>query len=296
MTVVLVALPGAEVFAERLCASLSCEQGALKLHCFPDGETCPQFLSPLAGQDVVLVAALEQPDAKMMALYLSACVARELGARSVGVVAPYLPYMRQDAVFAPGQGVTARHFARLLSSCCDWMVTVDPHLHRIHDLAEVYSIPTEVVPAAPVIAQWVAANVAQPVLVGPDEESEQWVAHVAALAACPFTVLRKVRSGDRDVAVSLPPQDVLAGRTPVLIDDIVSTARTMCAAVKHLTAASGPAPICIGVHALFIGGAFDELKAAGAGQVVSCDTVRHASNGIGMAEALAGAVRRMLAR
>ena len=152
------------------------------------------------------------------------------------------------------------------------------------------------VPAAPVIAQWVAANVAQPVLVGPDEESEQWVAHVAALAACPFTVLRKVRSGDRDVAVSLPPQDVLAGRTPVLIDDIVSTARTMCAAVKHLTAASGPAPICIGVHALFIGGAFDELKAAGAGQVVSCDTVRHASNGIGMAEALSGAVRRMLAR
>jgi len=296
MSMVVVALPGAELFAASLQLSLGCEAGGLRLHCFPDGETCPQFLSPLAGRDVVLVAALEQPDQKIMALYLSACVARELGARSVGLVAPYLPYMRQDAVFAPGQGVTARHFARLLSGCCDWMVTVDPHLHRIHALSEVYCIPTEVVPAAPEIARWIAANVAQPVLVGPDQESEQWVAHVAALAACPFTVLRKVRSGDREVAVSLPPAEILAGRTPVLVDDIVSTARTMCAAVAHLQAAGCPAPVCVGVHALFIGDACAQLVAAGAGRIVSCDTVRHDSNQIGMAGPLAAAVVRMTSR
>lgn len=294
MTTILTALPGAEAFAARLRDSLGCAAGQLKVHRFPDGESCPQFLCDVAGRDVVLVGALEQPDHKLMALYLSACVARELGARSVGLVAPYLPYMRQDAVFAPGQGVTARHFARLLSDCLDWMVTVDPHLHRILSLSEVYSIPTEVVPAAPVVAQWVAEQVAQPVLVGPDEESEQWVAQVAAGVGCPYTVLRKVRSGDREVAVSLPPAALLAGRTPVLIDDIISTARTMCAAVTHLKAAGGPAPVCVGVHALFAEDALAALQAAGAGRIVSCDTVQHESNQIGMAPALAAAVKRML--
>lgn len=295
MNAMLMALPGAEHFASHLRGHLGCEAGELLLHRFPDGETCPQLTPAVAGRDLILVGALDRPDHKIMALYLSACVARELGARSVGLVAPYLPYMRQDAVFAPGQGVTARHFARLLSGCCDWMVTVDPHLHRFHSLSEIYTMRTEVVPAAPEISRWIAANVERPVLVGPDEESEQWVAQVAAGVGCPYTVLRKVRSGDREVAVSLPPAAVLAGRTPVLVDDIVSTARTMIAAVEQLKAAGCPPPVCIGVHALFADAAYAELEAAGAGRIVTCDTVRHASNDIGMSATLAEAVARMLA-
>lgn len=295
MKPLLMALPGAEQFAQRLRHSLACDAAELDLHRFPDGETCPRLPPAVDGRDVVLVAALAQPDHKIMDLYLSACVARELGARSVGLVAPYLPYMRQDARFAPGQGVTARHVARLLSGCCDWLVTVDPHLHRFHSLSELYGIATEVVPAAPQIARWIAANVARPVLVGPDQESEQWVAQVAAAVGCPYAVLRKERSGDREVSVSLPPAAALADRTPVLVDDIVSTARTMIAAVARLKAAGCPPPVCIGVHALFAGAAFQDLKQAGAGRVVSCDTVPHVSNDIGMGAPLAAAVSRMLA-
>ena len=294
MNAMLMALPGAEQFASRLRGRLGCEAGELLLHRFPDGETCPQLTPAVADRDLILVGALDRPDHKIMDLYLSACVARELGARSVGLVAPYLPYMRQDAVFAPGQGVTARHFARLLSGCCDWMVTVDPHLHRFHRLSEIYTMRTEVVPAAPEISRWISANVARPVLVGPDEESEQWVAQVAAGVGCPYTVLHKVRTGDRDVAVSLPPPAMFADRTPVLVDDIVSTARTMIAAVEQLKAAGCAPPVCIGVHALFADAAYSELKAAGAGRIVTCDTVRHVSNDIGMSATLAEAVARML--
>jgi ribose-phosphate pyrophosphokinase len=294
MNAIMMALPGAETLATALRGHLGCEAGELLLHRFPDGETCPRLARAVAGRDVVLVAALEHPDSKIMALYLSTCVARELGARSVGLVVPYLPYMRQDAVFAPGQGVTSRHVARLLSGCCDWLVTVDPHLHRYHNLSELYEIATEVVPAAPLIARWIGANVARPVLVGPDQESEQWVAQVAAGAGCPYTVLSKVRSGDREVAVSLPDAAQLAGRTPVLVDDIVSTARTMIAAVERLKAGGFAAPVCIGVHALFAGAAYAELQAAGAGRIVSCDTVAHASNQIGVGAPLATAVRHML--
>jgi ribose-phosphate pyrophosphokinase len=294
MNAILMALPGTEQLADQLRDRLDCEAGQLRLHRFPDGESCPQLLPAVAGRDIVLVGALEQPNQKIMDLYLSACVARELGARSVGLVAPYLPYMRQDAVFAPGQGITSRHFARLLSGCCDWLTTVDPHLHRYHNLFELYSIATEVVPAAPVIAHWIAANVARPVLVGPDQESEQWVAQVAAAIGCPYTVLQKVRSGDQEVTVSLPAADVLAGRTPVLVDDIVSTARTMIATVLQLKAAGAPPPVCVGVHALFAGNAYTELMATGASRVVSCDTVRHDSNQIGMSAQLAASITRLL--
>ncbi|RFP19555.1 MULTISPECIES: ribose-phosphate pyrophosphokinase [unclassified Duganella] len=296
MTAMLMALPGAEQFAGHLRGHLGCEVGELLVHRFPDGECCPQLTPAVAGCDVILVAALNQPDHQIMAVYLSACVARELGARSVGLVAPYLPYMRQDASFAPGQGVTARHFARLLSGCFDWLVTVDPHLHRFHQLSEVYQIATEVVPAAPEIAAWIAARVERPVLVGPDEESEQWVGQVAAAAGCPYTVLRKVRGGDREVSVSPPPAALLAGRTPVLVDDIISTARTMIAATQQLKAAGCAPPVCIGVHALFAGAAYAELEAAGAGQILSCDTVPHASNAIGMSAPIAAAVVRALQR
>ncbi|GJJ03228.1 phosphoribosylpyrophosphate synthetase [Duganella rhizosphaerae] len=296
MTAMLMALPGAEQFAGHLRGQLGCEAGELLVHRFPDGESCPQLTPAVAGRDVILVAALNQPDHQIMAVYLCACVARELGARSVGLVAPYLPYMRQDASFAPGQGVTARHFARLLSGCFDWLVTVDPHLHRFHQLSEVYRIATEVAPAAPEIAAWIAARVERPVLVGPDEESEQWVGQVAAAAGCPYTVLRKVRSGDREVSVSPPPATLLAGRTPVLVDDIISTARTMIAATQQLKAAGCAPPVCIGVHALFAGAAYAELEAAGAGRIVSCDTVPHASNEIGMSAPIAAAVVRALQR
>jgi ribose-phosphate pyrophosphokinase len=154
-------------------------------------------------------------------------------------------------------------------------VTVDPHLHRYHYLSEVYRIPTRVVPAAPAIAAWISAHVTRPMLVGPDAESAQWVAQVAAGAGCPYTVLSKVRSGDREVAVSAADAAALHGYTPVLVDDIISTARTMMAAVRQLQAAGLPPPVCIGVHALFAGDAYEALQAAGPARIVTCDTVPH---------------------
>jgi len=294
MKPLLLAMPGAEALAAAFGRHLDCEAGTLTLHRFPDGESCPQILPEPRGRAVLLLAALDHPDDKLLPLYLAASVARELGARRIVLVLPYLPYMRQDAVFQPGQGITARHFARLLSSCCDALVTVDPHLHRILSLDEVYSVASEVVPAAPSIAAWIRDQVADPVIVGPDGESEQWAAQVAALVGCPCTVLRKVRSGDREVAVSRPSAQILAGRTPVLVDDIVSTARTMVAAAAQLQQVAARAPVCIAVHALFAGDAYAVLQAAGVAQVVSCNTVPHASNGIDLMPALAAAARRML--
>ena len=76
MKPLLLALPGAQAFAMRLAACLPCEPGELEIHRFPDGESCPRLPPDVAGRDVLLVAALDRPDEKFMALYLAAGVAR----------------------------------------------------------------------------------------------------------------------------------------------------------------------------------------------------------------------------
>lgn len=81
------------------------------------------------------------------------------------------PLQGRDAIFQPGETVAARHFAALLSRHFDWLVTVDPHLHRIASLADIYTIPTQTVQAVPAIASWVRARVSQPFLIGPDKKA-----------------------------------------------------------------------------------------------------------------------------
>lgn len=64
------------------------------------------------------------------------------------------------------------------------------------------------------------------------------------------------------------------------VDDIISTARTMIASVGHLERTGMRPPVCVGVHAVFAGSAYEDLLAAGAGRVVTCNTIPHASNAI----------------
>ena len=86
------------------------------------------------------------------------------------------------------------------------------------------------------------------VLIGPDIESEQWVSEVASLAGVPYRVLRKERLGDRDVRITIPDLHEVRARTPVLIDDIVSSGRTMIEAARQLRSEGLTAPVCIAVH------------------------------------------------
>ncbi len=292
--------PGQEGLARKLADGMVANDmvatsGEMLLRRFPDGETYVRLDSPVDGHRVILACGLDHPDDRAMGLLFAAATARELGATQVGIVAPYLGYMRQDARFQPGEAVTSRHVARMLSQHADWLLTVDPHLHRYRSLDEIYSIPSVVVPAAPVIAAWITANVARPLLVGPDVESEQWVAEVARLAGAPHVVMTKTRHGDREVEIARSDFSAWGDRTPVLVDDIISTARTMVAAAKRLVEAGLQKPVCIGVHALFAPDALALLE-TGAAHVATCNTIAHVTNAIDMAPAMIDAVVEVLRR
>lgn len=292
MQPIIFSMPGNELLANSLAELIPAEPGKCELRRFPDGESFVRIDSAVNGRKVLIVCQLDDPDPKLLPLYFMVATLRSLGAAHITLVAPYLSYMRQDKRFHAGEAVTSEYFAQWISSFVDALFTIDPHLHRHSSMQEIYTIPCTVLHAAQPIADWISANVTQPILIGPDSESAQWVSEVAALARAPFTVLSKTRLGDREVQVSIPQVDAYRNtHTPVLVDDIISTARTMIETVGHLRHAGMRPPICIGVHGIFAGDAYAQLQAAGSAQIVTCNAIVHPSNAILLDDLLADALR-----
>lgn len=245
------ALPGNEALAIDLANLTGSQRGELEVRRFPDEESYVRVLTDVAGQDIFLVCSLSSPDSKFLPLVFAARTIRELGAASVGLIAPYLPYLRQDKAFHPGEALSSKIFADLLSREFDSLITVDPHLHRYSSLDELYAIPAHIVRSAALIGRWAKVNVPSALIVGPDRESAQWVAEIAAIADVPWTVFRKDRRGDRDVQLAAPPLAAWRNRTPVLVDDIISSGATMIEGAELILACGLKTPYCVAVHALF---------------------------------------------
>ena len=280
-------LPGNEVFAERLAAAVDGECGLLSLRDFPDGESYVRVDTEPGGRDVHIVATLHRPNDETLPLIFLADVVRELGATRVGLIAPYLAYMRQDARFRDGEAITSRSYARIISRAVDSLLTVDPHLHRILRLRELYAIPARTIHVTAEIGLWIAANVKSPLIIGPDQESRQWVEGIAAAAGAPSTVLTKTRHNDTHVVESTLGASEHRECTPVLVDDIIATGQTMVTAIRHLREQGRRPAECVGVHAVFADGAYAALKAAGAARVVTTNTIAHPSNCIDITPAVA---------
>lgn len=285
----IVPLPSNEAFGQHLAEHGHWEFGAIETRRFPDGESYVRILSDVAGKAVDLVCTLAQPDESFLRLVFAADAARALGAREVTLVAPYLAYMRQDRRFQPGEAVTSKSFARLVSSSFDRLVTIDPHLHRYTALSALYAIPTETLHAAPLLADWIAAEVENPLLIGPDEESAQWVSAIAARIGAPHAVLRKIRHGDRNVDVELPDLAPWRGRQPVLVDDIASSGRTLIEAARKLPLQGFARPVVVVVHGIFAEDSFERLAPL-CSRIVSADSVPHQSNAIDLAPLIARAL------
>ena len=291
---VLIAVPGSEDHAHRLGTRLGREVIVPELRQFPDGELYVRMPREALSGTVAIVGNLSHDNFLRVAFL--AGTARDLGASAVGLVAPYLAYMRQDRRFHEGEAVSAVHFASLVSNAVDWMVTVEPHLHRIRTLDQIYSIPTTTVHVSGEIAAWIAGNVPHGVVVGPDAESRQWARTVAEQAGLPYVILRKVRLSGERVEVSVPDVDRWRDRTPILVDDVISTGHTMLETVSHLCAAGLRAPVCVAVHAVFAGAAYSALERAGVERVVTSTTIPHVSNGIDVSTPIAEATSGMLRR
>ena len=278
--------------AARIARAAGMDCALIERHRFPDGElklTLPAAL-PVR---VVLLRSLAQPNKKLVELLLAARTARQLGAAHLTLVAPYLAYMRQDTAFSPGEAVSQRIVGDFLAGLFDALITVDPHLHRVATLQEAVPVRQAItLSGAPLLADLIAHKRPGAVLLGPDEESAQWIAQAAARHGFAHAVCRKQRHGDRSVTIELPPMEV-RGRAVVLLDDVASSGHTLAQAARKLLAA-GAAGVDVAVtHALFAGDAGQVLFAAGISQVWSTDCILHPSNAVSMAPTIAAALQGM---
>lgn len=285
-------LDSATPLADKLCQKLNAEEAELETRQFPDGESYLRVKTECDDRSAIIFCNTYQPDSKILRLIFLSDTLRELGASRIGLITPYLAYMRQDKRFNPGECISSRPFAKLLSQHLDWLVTLDPHLHRYQSLDEIYQLDSNVVHAAPMISDWIHREIEQPLLIGPDSESEQWVSHVAELAGAPFQVLSKIRHGDYEVEISLPEVERWQSHTPVLVDDIISSGKTMLETVRHLRKAGLKQPYCIAAHGLFSDSAFKELSEVA--HVITCNSVPHSSNHIDISTALATAAAKQI--
>lgn len=276
--------------AKKIAKLLACEQKSFVHRYFPDGETLVRVPAMTGHKEVILVLRLDRPDAKLFPLLLAASAMRKQGVKKITLVAPYLPYMRQDKAFHPGEAIGAQVFAKVISQCVDELITIDPHLHRIHQLSEIYAIPTKTLSAAPILANYIAKNITRPLLIGPDAESVQWVTGVAREKELDYVVLKKKRYSDTKVRIVWDDKIPVKGRTAVLVDDIISSGGTMIEVVKQLRTAGFKQIACLAVHAVFAGEAFQKIKKAGATHIATCHSIRHESNKMDVSFLLAGAL------
>lgn len=283
-----------ETMARRAAAAVGLPLAVVGRHRFPDGEVRLRLPDPLPAR-VVIWRGLQQPNEKLVELLLAARTARTLGAQHLTLVTPYLAYMRQDMAFNPGEAVSQRIVGAFLADLFDAVITVDPHLHRVATLQEAIPVRDAIVlSGAPLLSDLIAGQRQDVLLIGPDEESLQWVGQAAQRHGWAHGVCRKTRHGDRDVDIALPDLPV-AGRAVVLMDDVASSGHTAAQAARGLLRA-GAASVDVAVtHALFAAGAVELLREAGVGAVWSTDAIPHPSNAVSIVPAVAQALQPLLA-
>ena len=288
---VLQCLPSAAREARQLAGRLDLGLNTIAVHRFPDEEL--RVTVGAAAPTTILYAPLDRPSDKLLAVLFAAEALRRGGAKRLVLVAPYLCYMRQDTAFHAGEAISQKVVGSLLAGAVDRVITVDAHLHRTKHIGDVFpGIEAEDLSAMPAIFETLRMSGVDPatVVVGPDEESEPWVAELAGLLGTSHTVARKVRRGDHVVEVVFADPRLLAGRPVLLVDDIVSSGGTLIACARALLSAGSRAIDAVVTHALFPPEMIRKFHEVGIRSIRSTTSVPHPSNAIALDEILAKAL------
>ncbi len=262
----------------------------LKVDSFPDGETHLGFANDLKGKNVVLVQTLNNPNDKLIEVIFAAYTARDLGAKKVTLVVPYMAYLRQDKRFHAGECVSNRIIARLFS-VFDEIITIDPHLHRVKSLGKLFHKKTITLTANPLLAGYIRKNIRDAAVIGPDAESFQWALDVARGAGCRATVLKKKRYSSTTVRIKLHEPKIAKGKNVVIVDDIVSTGHTMMETIKEAKKAGAKSIFCLCVHGIYADNALPKLRKMGA-KVIATDTIPGETSKIGVAGLICDALKK----
>jgi len=258
---------------------------------FPDGESYLRFPRDVKGKNVFLVSSLyPNPNKSLMELILAYKTAKNLKAKKVHLLIPYLAYMRQDKRFKPGESISSKIMAELLSSA-DSLTTLDPHLHRIKSLNQIFKTKTKVLHAAGLLSKPIKERFKDYLLIGPDIESHQWVSQIAKQTGNEFIVLRKTRFSSRKVKIKFPKYD-FKNKKVLVIDDMVTSGHTIIETARLLKK-KGVSKVALAcVHGIFAENALTKLQKAGINPIVCTNSVQSSKSKIDIAPLFSGLIRK----
>ncbi len=287
---VVIGLAPSEKLAKEVAKKINYCYMGLKVSKFPDGEFYIDFPKDVKRKELIIVQSLVDPNEKIIELLFVGNTAKELGAKKITLVAPYLAYMRADRRFHKGEVVSSRVLARVLSSCFDEVVTIDPHLHRIKRLSDIFYIKTKRLTSVGLIADFIKKHHRKPIIIGPDAESFQWARAVAKKLKTKAYILKKKRISSREVVIKNKDLGIKKCDV-VIVDDIISTGHTMIETVIAAKKAKAKNIYCVGVHGLFIKGAYRKIRKAGAKEIVTTNTIPNSNAKIDISSLITKAIK-----
>jgi len=292
-TPVVASLPGYTEPAQRLASKLGYDYQPLRVHRFPDDE-CRVSVPTKPPAHIIICQSLDHPNDKLVELLLAIQTLRTAGVKRVSLVAPYLCYMRQDKAFHPGEAISQQIIGRFLADLVDDLITVDAHLHRVDRLQQAVPLENAInLSAAPALGKFLMQQHMQPLLLGPDSESQQWVQHIAEVGGFEWAVANKQRSGDVDVHITLPKIE-FQNRFVVLVDDVISSGHTLAQTAGEIQKAGARNICCLVTHALFANGALELLHQVGIKDIWSSDSITHQTNVIHLADIFTSQLQTLL--
>jgi ribose-phosphate pyrophosphokinase len=243
---------------------------------FPDGEKYVRVLEPVAGEDVAVIQSLYRtPDEFLFEYFLIVDALMGAGAKKIIAFFPYFAYARQDERFKPGEALSLESVIKLIESAGTTEVyTIDMHLHRVPDIGKAFHVPAHNLTAIPELARYIRKNfeLDDPIVLGPDEESEQWAKVAASKLNANYDILEKTRIS-ADKIVIKPRTLNVKDKEVVLIDDIISTGGTLAEVIRVIKGQGARRVIAACVHPLLVENAFTRIYEAGADYLVSTDTI-----------------------
>ena len=258
---------------------------------FPDGEIDLHLDHSVRGHDVYLVQPTSPPvDAPLLELLFLVDACRLAGAERVTAVVPYFGYARQDRRSRGREPLGARLVGRLLAGAgVDRLVAIDLHSAAIEGC---FGFPVEHLTAVPALAKVLRPMASRrAVIVSPDLGAVKLAERYARELELPVAVVHKQRlSGSEVRAIGVIGE--VAGRDPIIIDDMISTGATIEAAVTAVRAAGARLPtIVAATHLLLVGNAAARIAALSSCRLVGSDTVLFAQSQAGIETAQASVAR-----
>jgi ribose-phosphate pyrophosphokinase len=260
--------------AQEICGHLSVKLSDAKVRTFSDGEVLVEIGDNVRGRDVYVIQSTCAPaNNHLMELLIMVDALKRSSAARINAVVPYFGYARQDRKVAPRAPITAKLVADLMSVAgIDRLLTMDLHAGQIQGF---FDIPVDHLYAAPVMLEEIRKFVPSSenlVVVSPDAGGTERARAFGKRLNAGLAIIDKRRSGPNVSEVMHIIGDV-KGKTCVIIDDMIDTAGTLCAAAQALQAAGAGEVFACATHGVLSGPALERIENSPLQQVIVCNTI-----------------------